>query len=172
MVNRTSALDDSLNYPGLRPLDGHMDVIDTEIISMNLTGMDPLLGWVFRVGVDQGVAPASLGAVAETPTDDLLADSFFDIFFELDSPTLGTLHNNDAVRVQTVVNALPPFGSDYAADILIGNPVPIYNENNEHVANLTELTSGGTGHHRVIPAPHTMVLLLLGMACLAFCRKV
>ena len=38
MIARTGPLDDSNYFPGLRPVDGHLDVIDTEIVEMCLAG--------------------------------------------------------------------------------------------------------------------------------------
>src|SRR3990170_7935425 len=35
-ISRTIPLDDSGNFPGTRPVDGHLDVIDTEILEMSL----------------------------------------------------------------------------------------------------------------------------------------
>ena len=37
VVDRSDPLDDSSNFPGLRNADQHLDVIDTEIVSMCLT---------------------------------------------------------------------------------------------------------------------------------------
>jgi hypothetical protein len=84
IVDRSDPRDDSQNFPGLRPVDGHLDVIDTEIISMCLTGE----GVTLRAGAGQQQGPGllahSLGAIAEEAGDSTLADSFFDVFFEAD----------------------------------------------------------------------------------------
>jgi len=38
VLTRTRAMDDSSFFPGTRPNDGHLDVMDTEILSMDLVG--------------------------------------------------------------------------------------------------------------------------------------
>ena len=171
IVNRSEALDDSLTFPGLEPLDGHMDVIDTEIISMNLTGTGAATGWTLRAGTTVGLAQQTLGAVAEQPGDNTLADSFFDVFFEIDGTPFGTLHNNTALLVEAVVDRLPPIGIDYNANNLLESPLPMYDEQNVLRANLTELTTGGTGHHTPIPEPATMLLLGTGLVGIAGFRR-
>ena len=97
-VNRQTTSDDSLNFPGASPVDGHplgpgLDVIDTEIANMALTGLTNLGLVTLRVGKGTpGINPLvsnSFGAIVEQspppgaggPT---LADSFFDVFFEVE----------------------------------------------------------------------------------------
>lgn len=99
-------IDDSNQYPGTRPIDGHLDVIDTEIISMCLTGGPRLVAgtggpWTFPL------AP-SRGAVAEDLINPSLADSFFDVFFEVQNIPGGPAYNITPVRVLAKVNCLPP----------------------------------------------------------------
>lgn len=84
--------------------DGVPDQIPTEIVAMELTG-------------------SGGGRLIESPTQrsigqivrrrDGLADSFFDVFFEVEIPGLGTLRNMEPVRLQTVIKDIPPFGSVY-----------------------------------------------------------
>jgi hypothetical protein len=110
-VHRSDPLDDSLNFPGTRPVDGHLDVIDTEIVSMHLTGG----GVVLTAGAGHGqggVLAASLGNMAELPTDPALAESFFDVFFEVDLGGGNYVYNQTPLRVQTPVTCIPPF-QDY-----------------------------------------------------------
>ncbi len=103
-IDRSSPLDDSTNFPGTRPVDGHLDVIDTEIVSMTLTGG----GVTLRVGVNTpGINPAvpnTFGAVAEQPADPALAESFFDVFFEVAGVPGGPVYNHTALRI----DAAPP----------------------------------------------------------------
>lgn len=83
VIDRSGPLDDSHNFPGLRPVDGHLDVIDTEILSMCLTGS----GFTLRAGLGQGgVINRSLGAVAEKVGDPTVGESFFDVFFVVETP--------------------------------------------------------------------------------------
>jgi len=107
-VLRSGPRDDSANYPGLRPIDGHRDVIDTEMVSMSLTGSGFTL--VAGAGLGQGgVLPPSQGAIAEKAGDPALADSFFDVFFEIRADGGGApVYNQDPVRVRSEINCLPP----------------------------------------------------------------
>jgi hypothetical protein len=56
MVRRTGSVDDSAHYPGTRPIDGHLDVLDTEMVGMKLTGG----GATLIAGAGRGAMP--LGA--------------------------------------------------------------------------------------------------------------
>jgi hypothetical protein len=79
-------------------------VIDTEILSMCLTGS----GFTLRAGLGQGgVISRSLGAVAEQPDNPTLAESFFDVFFEVQTPQ-GPLYNQTPLRLASVINCVPP----------------------------------------------------------------
>ncbi|MFH0980691.1 MAG: hypothetical protein V2A79_04025 [Planctomycetota bacterium] len=62
-ILRSGPQDDSVYFPGTRPIDGHRDVLDTEIVSLNLTGG----GATLIAGAGQGDIPlaASWGAIAE-----------------------------------------------------------------------------------------------------------
>jgi hypothetical protein len=106
-IVRSPSHDDSLFYPGLRPIDGHRDVIDTEIVAMELTGG----GLTLRAGAGfghGGVLRPSRGAIAEDPADALLGDSFFDVFFEVDLGGGHFAYNWIPVRVEADVTCLPP----------------------------------------------------------------
>ncbi len=162
-LERSDPRDDSINYPGTRPLDGHDDVIDTEIVSMSLTGQGASTGWTLRVGEDSGVSSShgfggsyqTLGAIAEQPCDSILAVSFFDVFFEIDDTPFGTLHNDTALRIgATIDQVVPPVGTDYFIHWLVGPHVlELFDANDIHVANLVDLTTGGGGHHLITPVP-------------------
>ncbi|UCF33141.1 MAG: IPTL-CTERM sorting domain-containing protein [Phycisphaerales bacterium] len=101
IVNRLAPSDDSAQYPGLRPTDGHLDVIDTEIVQMNLSGG----GYTLWAGIGQGTNPAgalannSYGAIAEFTADPTRGESFFDVYFELFDGT-NYMYNQTALRVQ------------------------------------------------------------------------
>lgn len=106
-VARSPSRDDSLFHPGLRPVDGHRDVIDTEIVMMNLTGG----GVTLRAGAGQSVGDPirrSLGAIAEDVNDPSLAHSFFDVFFEVDLGNNQFAYNRLPLRVEADLTCLPP----------------------------------------------------------------
>ncbi len=107
-------IDDSLNFPGTSPVDGHptgpgLDVIDTEIVSMCLTN-----GTVTLVAGAGGPSALplqpSLGNVAEdlaTP-DPTMADSLFDVYFEVSGVPGGPVYNRTPLQVRARINCLPP----------------------------------------------------------------
>ena len=106
-VVRTGPRDDSTRFPGLRPVDGHLDVVDTEMVSMVLA--NPASGITLRVGGGTGTIPLapSFGAIAEQPSSSAFADSFFEIFFEVDFRGL-LLYNDRALRVVSKIDCVPP----------------------------------------------------------------
>lgn len=120
------------------PGDGHQ-TIDIEIVSMELTGISPLLGPVtVRVGRSFGLPPSTGTIRQQTPGVDFPADSFFDVFFEINTqelPPMSTLHNNDLVRIITVISSIPQWGAVYASGAV---DVPIYDEQNAEVGSLNE----------------------------------
>ncbi|RME37392.1 MAG: hypothetical protein D6788_09555, partial [Planctomycetota bacterium] len=106
-IRRSSPRDDSVNFPGLRPRDNHLDVLDTEIVSMTLSGG----GLTLIGGGGQGrggVLRPSLGAIAEQPADPALADSFFDVFVEVELAPGLFVYNHDPLRVESKIDCVPP----------------------------------------------------------------
>ena len=104
-IRKLGPLDDSQQYPGLRNVDGHRDVIDTEIIAMHLTGGGVTLTAGGGLGA-QALDPTR-GAVAEQPGDPALADSFFDVFVELENAG-NFYYNATPIHVADVIDCLPP----------------------------------------------------------------
>lgn len=92
-------------------LDGGVEVVQTEIVAMNLTGS--FMGLDVRLGLNPEVS--SVGEVrAQSADNSFPADSFFDVFFELEIPTVGTLVNLEAVRIEAQnLNKLPPLFDTY-----------------------------------------------------------
>jgi hypothetical protein len=106
-VRRSNPRDDSIVFPGTRALDGHLDVIDTEIVSMSLTRSGVTL--TAGAGLGQGgVLAPSYGVIAEQPGDITLADSFFDVFFEVDLGSSLFAYNFEPLRVNAKIDCLPP----------------------------------------------------------------
>ena len=105
VVRRTDPLDDSLQFPGLAPLDGHLDVVDTEIISMTLSSPQAVL--VAGAGSSTDLQP-TLGAAVERMSDPFHVDSFFDVYFEIDLGNGMKAYNHDPVRVEAVLDCMPP----------------------------------------------------------------
>ena len=90
--------------PGDSDGDGLMD-IRTEITAMNLVGMSP----AGPVTLRQSQTRASRGVVEQQSKGaDFPADSFFDVFVEIEVAGLGRVHNEEPVRVEAVIDAIPP----------------------------------------------------------------
>ena len=100
-------VDDSAAFPGTRPVDGHMDVIDTEIVTMCLTSGGVTLAAGIN-GPSSFPLLRSLGAVAELPGFPPIADSFFDVFFEVSGVPGGPVYNKAPLYVSSQIKCLPP----------------------------------------------------------------
>lgn len=114
IISRSNPRDVSQNFPPLRPLDGHNDVIDTEIILMCLTGN----GVTMKAGLGQGnIISPSPGAIAEKSGDATLAESFFDVYFEVDLGGGMLVYNQTPLRMAVGpegITCAPPDKSTYA----------------------------------------------------------
>lgn len=140
VVSRSDPRDDSQNYPGLRALDGHMDVVDTEVLSACLIGG----GGVLRIGMGQGgVILPSLGALAELPGNPWSVQSFFDIYFELSLDGGMTVYNQMPLRMAAEITCVPPsavFTSQPGVCLeLFTSPVPGLGD---HIGNLITAEHG------------------------------
>lgn len=80
-------------------------IIDTEIVSMVLTGGGGG-GITLRAGVNEGVSTPTLGKIEEL-ANPALAKAFFDVYFEIDTP-LGTLHNRIPHHMEAIIDRVPP----------------------------------------------------------------
>jgi len=107
-VRRTDPLDDSMQYPGTRRIDGHLDVIDTEIVSMELSGGGITVTAGGGLG-QGGVLSRSLGRIAEYTNRPAVGDSFFDVFVEIDLGGGTFVYNRRPLRVRTRITCIPPF---------------------------------------------------------------
>jgi len=116
VVDRSGPRDDSARFPGLRAVDGVLDVIDTEIVSMCLRNEDHSV--TYRAGAGTGQGPqganlrASYGAIAEEAGDDEVGESAFEVFFEIEivvgmgPPTY--LYNHAPLRMEQNITCVPP----------------------------------------------------------------
>jgi cysteine-rich repeat protein len=111
ILERSGPIDRSINFPG--PADcngspcgfvnGHLDVIDTEIVSLSLTGG----GVGFRAGQAAAIPLLnSLGTLVEQ-LNHVDADSFFDVFLEIEVDGV-RLYNHDPIQLQVEINSFPP----------------------------------------------------------------
>ena len=108
------------------------------------------------------------GAVHEQAGNNLLADSFFDVFVEIDVPGVPfPLHNTTPLRMSAVIVRIPPYGSTYTSSVL---PVSLYDPTGQmELARLVEGPGGAPESHRIIPEP--AALGLIGVALLALRKR-
>jgi hypothetical protein len=107
--------------------------VHTELLSLNLTGS----GWSVRAGLsqapDQSISPGEVVSQDTTgnPASDFPADSYFNVFFEIDTPAAYgsmTLINKIPFVVRTTINEFPPFGGAYVHDFepALTFAIPLY----------------------------------------------
>jgi len=104
--------------------------IDTEIVAMRLEGNDPICGPVI-------ITPCpdrpSTGQICAKSTDAAFpANSFFDVYMQIEIPNLGIVLKNCApVRMECMIDQIPPFNCFYQLRL---SDVPLYRP--EHCAQL------------------------------------
>jgi hypothetical protein len=109
--------------------------VHTELLSLNLVGA----GWIARAGFSQAPdQPHSRGEVVSqdstgNPAHDFPADSYFDVFFEIDTPAAYggmTLFNKVPFVVRTTITQFPPFGGAYVHDFepAFDFAIPLYSK--------------------------------------------
>jgi hypothetical protein len=162
IVWRSEARDISEHFPGVGDVDGTNDVIDTEILSMCLTGDSPFGQFTLRAGLRQGLPP-SLGAIVQRADNDELAESFFDVFFMVETPfPFGPLYNQNPLRIMANIDCVPP----QAGYIKPEGCIPLFDGQGVHRMNLV------TARHDVncpcIPTLPEWGLIIFGLLLLGF----
>jgi len=117
-----SALTEPPAIPPAPPLDDHH--IDTEMVSMVLTGANTLGPITIHAGVNQGLSQPSLGKIIELADDPLRAYSYFWVYHEIYTPW-GILHNNDPVLMAAIIDRVPPLWIPY--EYPLEDPIFLYN---------------------------------------------
>ena len=113
---------------------GGRDTIDTQMVSMQLTGSSSIFGPVM---IRESPSRPSLGRITQQqPGTDFPADSFFDVFVELANTPLGTLHNEQPIHMQSVINAIPPLLSVYMPPT--STDIPLYNSAGQIVGSIRQ----------------------------------
>jgi len=135
--------------------------IDTEIVSLQLVGGGMTLnaGDGFGNGTCQGPL-CSLGRITEQAGDSTKADSFFDVFFELEGTPFGTLHNDRACRMKAVLDQVPPRAlTTYICDFDPFGPVTLLDDQGARRGQLL-----GANHTILVPEPASLALVGIGLA--------
>lgn len=136
-VQRSRPRDDSVYFPGSTPVDGHLSLIDTEVTALSAIHGDDALVCGSRLGAIQ--LDPSFGIVAEREGDPTIAESFFDLTFELRTGGL-VLYNQSPVRLSADVSCLPPrvfYDGVSGCTPLFTSPIP---GEGEHLANLMTMS--------------------------------
>ncbi len=140
----------------LRDTDGNgLEQVPIEMLSMNLTGFDPALGPVqlsmrpvtahpFQISRGQAEETANT-----TPGNlDFPVNSFFDVFVQVDLPTLGAHYHNDVpVHLTGTFAGVPPVAGEV---YLQSSPVPVVDQ----AENPTPYQIANTAHYPVPPIEH------------------
>ncbi|MFQ6092431.1 MAG: DUF6073 family protein [bacterium] len=130
------------------PGDGK-DKIDTEIVSMDLTGTSQL----GPITVTESPDYASTGYIQAYQTGrDFPAGSFFDIFVEIDIPDVGTVHNEDPIPMRAKIDTIPPTGRIYYPPYRV--EIPVYGPKGDLIGYIVHVT------HKIdseLPVPPTLL---------------
>lgn len=110
--------------------------IETEIVALDLTGHSPSQGPV-RVRVQAERQSAGLAEDLDgLGSGDYPAESFFDVFFSVDTPEPGEWTNDLPDRYRGIVDRWPPFGHIY--NRALGPPMLLFGDAHEPRAEVTE----------------------------------
>jgi hypothetical protein len=109
--------------------------IPTEMVSLELSGN----GFTVRAGDGEGNLEDdgplySPGEITEQASNPILADSFFDVYFEIETPDGSKLYNQEPCHMESVIDRVPPLKNAidknesaenmYACDELLLYPHP------------------------------------------------
>ena len=130
------------------------DRVDTEIVFMELVGASPF----GNITVHESDSVQSRGAITEQENNganemSFPADSFFDVFFDIEIEDLGlTLHNEDPFRVECKIEEIPPILCFYQPPI--GEPIELVNDDGVKIAKITHAL------HIPLPPKETLVIFV------------
>lgn len=142
--------------------------IDTEMVALSLSvgGLTLTAGDGSANGLNDGPLH-SPGRITEQAGDSTMADSFFDIFFEIDGTPFGPLHNDTPCRMEAVLDRVPPLGgTTYICNLTLG-PIFLIDANGTQRGQLLSTS------HEIprIPAPPTLLLAGLALVALGLARR-
>jgi hypothetical protein len=135
-----------LNKPADLDADG-LDEIETEMVGMELTGggitvrASSTVDSTGLIEEQQNITPGAL---------DFPADSFFDVFFEIELPGGIILHNDTPFRVECKIEEIPPYLCFYLPPVR--TPIILDNAQEEKIATLLH------GLHLPVPPKQSLVI--------------
>ncbi|MBD3179219.1 MAG: T9SS type A sorting domain-containing protein [Candidatus Latescibacteria bacterium] len=106
---------------------------ESDIDTTSLTGWNPRFG---NLKMWDGDLPTIGQSIEITPGIDFPAESFFDVYFELELPDLlpgDTLVNYSPVHIESIIDDMPPYFDKYVST---GGPVTLYNTMGDPVAEI------------------------------------
>jgi hypothetical protein len=127
--------------------------VATEILSLSLAGPGVTLTLI---------GPPTLGLITQDIGDPNLADSFFDIFFELNIGPGLLLHNNVPANLFAGGLTSWPTANTYS---LTNAPIQLFDNLNQPAGFLT------AAGHTPNPEPFSVILVTSGLAGMFFARK-
>jgi len=90
---------------------GRGAVVETEMVALNLTGQG---GIIVRLNPNPDMRSFGHVLGSDDPYSGFPADSFFDVFVEVDIPLLGTLSNQEPIPLDSLgITNIPPLGSTF-----------------------------------------------------------
>jgi len=119
--------------------------VPVEIVSLDLQGtfFPPGQPISVRAGRQFGLRPTNGTTTGVDPGYLFPAESFFDVFVEIDLPTFGVrLHNNDPVPVRASgVRQLPPFGDEfrYRANPPVDPGIEVFDQNDNFAGHIVRV---------------------------------
>ena len=117
----------------------HLNKIDVEILSMNLSGASPFVsGWEFKAGIDFGLASSS-GFIIEDASDSAQALNRFDLVFQIENTPYGTLSHPGTLFFDTNISGVPSIGSIFShTGSPFGTTFPLFDSAGNSPVNLTD----------------------------------
>ena len=178
--------------------DGNLDVIPTEFFS-TITGSTPFEPVItaFMGDGTPDLAPTpfddtipfeslySGGAIIQQADNPALADSFFDLFIQVEGVIEGTLRNLEPIRIAATspLTGLPPQSTSNVLQYVSGEIIPLYEAGPDRIYGteddwlVSSLVPDENGNSIVfalksVPEPATVFSsLFAGVATLLFCKR-
>ncbi|RMG23069.1 MAG: hypothetical protein D6730_15245, partial [Bacteroidetes bacterium] len=118
-------------------MEGNQRFVQTQMLEMNLQGQSAIGPILIQLQRER----PSMGQILDMNPDENLdfpAESFFDVYIEAFIPELEmVLHNEEPLRVMSIIDCIPPIGTPYE-HFLGGGGVPMLNAQGIQIATITQ----------------------------------